>query len=93
MANKKSLDNITSLKKEYSKLVSVKNELIQDKKFFEKDINCKVNLKELLKQKEFLEEKVIFMVRSLEILNELLKKGTFISLEQVFSAVDRKSVV
>ena len=59
MANKKSLDNITSLKKEYSKLVSVKNELIQDKKFFEKDINCKVNLKELLKQKEFLEEKVI----------------------------------
>ena len=85
MANKKSLDNITSLKKEYSKLVSVKNELIQDKKFFEKDINCKVNLKELLKQKEFLEEKVIFMVRSLEILNELLKKGTFISVEQVFS--------
>lgn len=85
MANKKSLDNITSLKKEYSKLVSVKNELIQDKKIFEKDINCKVNLKELLKQKEFLEEKVIFMVRSLEILNELLKKGTFISVEQVFS--------
>ena len=73
------------LKKEYLKLVSVKNELIQDKKIFEKDINCKGNLKELLKQKEFLEEKVIFMVRSLEILNELLKKGTFISVEQVFS--------